>query len=182
MPHLKNLERQRQKNSPHPPIKPKMLLQIINEKMDAEFEKHASRAAEAVTTADSLLQQQPVAQPYPGMMPVFMLPQSPGMAPPYMQGTRSSVPSDNTPNDSGNSLFQRLGNLIGLGVDVASAGLQGGLELIGGSVAGQGACCYQPGYQHHSACCDCNETCCGCEKNNCYSSCCDDCCCKPWRT
>lgn len=136
---------------------------------------------------------QPLPPPYrPGMpgshpsgMPGWAFSPPPGVMPqpPAHQFTTPKQP--NISLGSGGVLFESLGNMIRLGVDVLNAGLAGGLQIIEG-FSGQESCdcdsCRHGSPYHHphdyshghhgygDCCCNHGDPSCGCNPSvhNCY--------------
>lgn len=104
-------------------------------------------------------------QPYMQMMqPPFQMP--PGMVP------QPGILNQQTPvapymGQSGGPLFNSLGSMLRLGIDLVNAGLAGGLQLMEGFYGGRGGGHHHGnGYEGNSCCCEpdcCSEqpSCCG---------------------
>ena len=96
--------------------------------------------------------------------------------PPYLPHQAIPSPAIMIPRGS---LFEGIGSMLRLGVDVMNAGLAGGLQLMEGFSHHESGCC-QP--HHETSCCDHSPTYHGHSDRCCNTSCCStscDCCCNP---
>ena len=145
-------------------------------KAKAAFEEYKKRmdALSAGKAGINVGQPFPPPHPYPYGMPGWAFPPPPAMMP------QPPVPQHSIPGyadmsgGSGKSLFESIGNMIRLGVDVVNAGLIGGLQIMEG-FSGQGdyycdspwldSPCHYPNDYHYGycdCCCDPGEAHYGC--------------------
>jgi len=118
---------------------------------------------------------QPFMSPYPYGMPGWTFPPASAAMMPQIPAYAGTIPQYSIPGQAntsigtGKSLFESIGSMISLGVNVINTGLAGGLQVIGG-LSGHGSpycgstyqacCCPQPfsccccgGHHDHAGCC-----------------------------
>jgi len=116
------------------------------------------------------------APPWPYPPPSAAMP-----IPPYPQDPRQGMTDQF--RGSGKSLFESIGNMLAIGVDLLSAGMQGSRQILEGFIGVGYGLERSPGPGHHhyhaeDCCCEMcypHYDCCDC----CYESCCDCECCNP---
>ncbi|PXF58391.1 MAG: hypothetical protein C4B58_06700 [Deltaproteobacteria bacterium] len=151
----------------------------------AAFEEYKKRMAASHRTMPGNMESNPghpFTHPYAYGMPGWPYPPPGGMPHPTL--AQQPYPDPASPlKTSGGSLFESVGNMIRLGVDLANATLAGGVQLLEGFSGqrgyyegpypdsrywGQNSCCCDPcSNQHGYVNCCCDYCCCNPSVNNC---------------